>query len=161
MSNLSNEQQATIIKSQQSQKRLVSIKAAQNSAPQYNDTSENQTNQCIESLNASVSQFNAQQANAMGQFNASQKNAAEARRTARDAEARKIEAQLQTQVEQFNATQEFNREQFNVRNATAIAQSNVQWRRQANTADTAANNAANKQNAQTAYNLSVASKNFL
>jgi hypothetical protein len=97
----------------------------------------------------------------MGQFNASQQNAAEARRVARDAEARKIEAQLQTQVEQFNATQEFNREQFNVRNSTAIAQSNVQWRRQANTADTAAINAANQQNAQNAYNLSVASQNFL
>ena len=161
MANLSNEQQATILKAQQSQQRLLSNQAAENAAAQFNATSENQTNQFMESLNASVSQFNAQQANAMGQFNASQKNAAEARRTARDAEARKIEAQLQTQVEQFNATQEFNREQFNVRNATAIAQSNVQWRRQANTADTAAINAANQQNAQNAYNLSVASQNFL
>ncbi len=161
MANLSNEQQATILKAQQSQQRLLSNQAAENAAAQFNATSENQTNQFMESLNASVSQFNAQQANAMGQFNASQKNAAEAKRTARDAEARKIEAQLQTQVEQFNATQEFNREQFNVRNATAIAQSNVQWRRQANTADTAAINAANQQNAQNAYNLSVASQNFL
>ena len=161
MANLSNAQQATILKSQQSQQRLLSNQAAQNAAAQFNATSENQTNQFMESLNASVSQFNAQQTNAMGQFNASQKNAAEARRVARDAEARKIEAQLQTQVEQFNATQEFNREQFNVRNSTAIAQSNVQWRRQANTADTAAINAANQQNAQNAYNLSVASQNFL
>ena len=161
MANLSNEQQASILKAQQSQQRLLSNQAAENAAAQFNATSENQTNQFMESLNASVSQFNAQQANAMGQFNASQQNAAEARRVARDAEARKIEAQLQTQVEQFNATQEFNREQFNVRNATAIAQSNVQWRRQANTADTAAINAANQQNAQNAYNLSVAAQNFL
>ena len=52
-------------------------------------------------------------------------------------------------------------EQFNVQNATAIAQSNVQWRRQANTADTAAINAVNQQNAQNAYGLTVAAQNFL
>jgi len=161
MANLNNEQQASILKAQQIQQRLLSNQAAQNAAAQFNATSENQTNQFMASLNASVSQFNAQQTNAMSQFNVTQQNAAEARRVAREAEARKLEAQLQTQVEQFNATQEFNREQFNVRNATAIAQSNVQWRRQANTADTAAINAANQQNAQNAYNLSLAAQNFL
>ena len=161
MANLSNQQQASILKAQQTQQRLLSNQAAANAAIQFNATSENQTNQFMASLNASVSQFNAQQSNAMSQFNATQQNAAEARRVAREGEARKLEAQLQTQVEQFNATQEFNREQFNVRNATAIAQSNVQWRRQANTADTAAINAANQQNAQNAYNLSLAAQNFL
>ena len=40
-------------------------------------------------------------------------------------------------------------------NAQAIEQSNIQWRRQANTADTAAANAANQQNVQNAYNISA------
>jgi hypothetical protein len=47
------------------------------------------------------------------------------------------------------------------KNATAIAQSNLAWRRQANTAETAAINAVNQQNAQNAYGLSVAAQNFL
>ena len=161
MANLSNEQQAVMLKAQQTQQRMLTNQAAENAALQFNATSENQTNQFMASLSASISQFNAQQNNAMSQFNATQKNAAEARRVANEFEAEKIEAQLQNQVNIFNEQQEFAREQFNVRNATAIAQSNVQWRRQANTADTAAINAANQQNAQNAYNLSIAAQNFL
>ena len=52
-----------------------------------------------------------------------------------------VKDQLKTEVEKFTAQQEFQREQFNTQNATAIAQSNVEWRRKANTADTAAFNA--------------------
>ena len=161
MANLSNEQQASMIKAQNEQQRMLSNQAADNAAQQFNATSQNQTNQFMASLNASVEQFNAQQNNAMAQFNSSQLNAAEARRVANEFEANKLDAQLATQVEQFNSQLEYNREQFNVQNSTAIAQSNVQWRRQANTAETAAINAVNQQNAQNAYGLTVAAQNFL
>ena len=155
MANLSNEQQASMIKAQNEQQRMLSNQAAENAAQQFNATSQNQTNQFMASLNASVEQFNAQQNNAMAQFNSNQLNAAEARRVANEFEANKLDAQLATQVEQFNTQLEYNREQFNVQNATAIAQSNVQWRRQANTAETAAINAVNQQNAQNAYGLKM------
>ena len=161
LSNLSNQQQSNVLQSQLNQQRLLSNASATNAARQFNATSENQTNQFMGNLDASIAQFNAQQTNAISQFNAQQKNAAEARRVQNNFEASKLDAQLSTQVSQFNAQQEFNRDQFNVKNATAIAQSNLAWRRQSNTADTAAINAVNQQNAQNAYGLSVAAQNFL
>ena len=50
---------------------------------------------------------------------------------------------------------DFQREEFNTKNETAVSQSNVAWRRQANTADTAAQNAVNQQNAQNAFGLTA------
>jgi hypothetical protein len=97
----------------------------------------------------------------MAQFNANSENAAEARRAGRDFEAARLDAQLATEIDKFNAQQDFAREQFNTQNEVAIAQSNVQWRRQANTADTAAQNAVNQQNAQNAFGLSASAMNFL
>ena len=159
--NLNNEQQASILKAQQIQQRLLSNQAAENAALQFNATSENQVNQFMTSIKAQTDQFNATQTNAMAQFNANSENAAEARRAGRDFEASRIDAQLATEIDKFNAAQDFAREQFNVQNETAIAQSNVQWRRQANTADTAAINAVNQQNAQNAFGLTASAMNFL
>jgi hypothetical protein len=159
--NLNNEQQASILKSQQIQQRLLSNQAAENAALQFNATSKNQVNQFMTSIKAQTDQFNATQNNAMKQFNANAENAAEARRAGNEFEAARIDAQLATEIDKFNAAQEFAREQFNTTNATAIAQSNVQWRRNANTADTAAINAVNQQNAQNAFGLTSASLNFL
>ena len=159
--NLNNEQQASILKAQQTQQRMLSNQAASNAALQFNATSENQVNQFMTSIKAQTDQFNATQNNAMAQFNTNAKNAAEARRVGRDFEAARIDAQLATDIDKFNAAQDFAREQFNVQNETAIAQSNVQWRRQANTADTAAINAVNQQNAQNAFGLTASAQNFL
>jgi hypothetical protein len=159
--NLNNEQQASILKAQQIQQRLLSNQAAENAALQFNATSENQVNQFMTSIKAQTDQFNATQTNAMAQFNANSENAAEARRAGRDFEAARIDAQLATEIDKFNSAQDFAREQFNVQNETAIAQSNVQWRRQANTADTAAINAVNQQNAQNAFGLTASAMNFL
>ena len=159
--NLNNEQQASILKAQQIQQRLLSNQSAENAALQFNATSENQVNQFMTSIKAQTDQFNTTQNNAMKQFNANAENAAEARRAGNEFEAARIDAQLATEIDKFNAAQEFAREQFNTTNATAIAQSNVQWRRNANTADTAAINAVNQQNAQNAFGLTSASLNFL
>ena len=159
--NLNNEQQASILKAQQIQQRLLTNQSAENAALQFNATSENQVNQFMTSIKAQTDQFNATQTNAMAQFNANSENAAEARRAGRDFEASRIDAQLATEIDKFNAAQDFAREQFNVQNETAIAQSNVQWRRNANTADTAAINAVNQQNAQNAFGLTASAQNFL
>jgi len=161
MANLSNEQQVNILKAQQEQQRLLSDQSAQNAAAQFNATSENQTNQFMANLAQNQSQFNASQMNSMEQFNKQALNVAEARRVGNEAEAAKLEAQLKTDVSKFNSQVEAQREEFNTKNETAIAQSNVAWRRQANTADTAAQNAVNQQNAQNAFGLTASAQNFL
>ena len=159
--NLNNEQQASVLKAQQIQQILLSNQSAENAALQFNATSENQVNQFMTNLKAQTDQFNSTQNNAMAQFNATAKNAAEARRAGRELEANKLDAQLATDIDKFNSAQDFAREEFNTRNETAIAQSNVAWRRQANTADTAALNAVNQQNAQNAFGLTSSAQNFL
>ena len=68
---------------------------------------------------------------------------------------------MSLEAQKFNSQQEFARDQFNAQQEMVIAQSNVEWRRKANTADTAAFNAVNQQNAQNAYNLTAAANNFL
>ncbi len=161
MQNLSNQQQANVLKGQQEQQRLLSNQAATNAARQFNAASENQTQQFMASLNTQVNQFNAAQMNSAKQFNVQQQNAAEARRVANELEINKTNAAIINQAKQFNETIDFQREQFNVQNAQAIQQSNVEWRRKANLADTAAQNAVNQQNAQNAFNLSSQAQSFL
>jgi hypothetical protein len=70
-----------------------------------------------------------------------------------DLQAQQFTEQLNADVQKFNEQQDFQRDQWNAANAQAVEQSNIQWRRQANLANTAAQNTANQQNAQIAYNL--------
>ena len=161
LANLSAEQQSNMLRAQQTQQRLLSNQSAQNAAAQFNAASENQTNQFILNLQANMEQFNASQSNSMEQFNVAQQNAAEARRVGNELQANSLEAQLALDAEKFNARQEFARDQFNSQQEMVIAQSNVEWRRKANTADTAAINAVNQQNAQNAFSLTAAANNFL
>ena len=132
MANLTNEQQSRIINQQQQQQVLLSDQASLNAAEQFNATSQNQTTQFFAGLGADISKFNATAANASNQFNAGQANA----------------------MAQFNANVQNAREQFNANNKQVIAQSNAKWRRDINTANTAAQNAANQVNAANYYNLS-------
>jgi hypothetical protein len=71
-----------------------------------------------------------------------------------DLQAEQINAQLTAQVDQFNANVDFQTAQWNAANAQAVEQSNLQWRRSANTADTAAQNAINQQNTQNTFDIS-------
>ena len=161
MANLSNEQQALILDTQVEQQRLLSSQAAENAARQFGATSDNQMTQFTENLGAQINQFNAQQQNAMEQFNASEKNRISAINEANSIDAAKFNNQLTVQVDQFNEQMDLQRDQWNAANAQAIEQSNVQWRRQANTADTAATNAANQENAAKSFQISTADQNFV
>jgi len=161
MVNLNNQQQANVIKAQQEQQRLLSNQSAENAARNFNAISENQTNQFMSSLKANIDQFNVQQANISEQFNAQQKNAAEARRIGIEADINKANAAIINQTKQFNAQLDFNRNQWNATNLQAIQQSNVVWRRQANLADTAAQNAINENNVKMAFGLSSSALSFL
>ena len=132
MANLTNAQQAKTINQAAQQQAMLSNQAANNAAAQFNATSENQTDQFFASLQNNINTTNAASQNASNQFNAGQFNA----------------------MEQFQKNLSAQTEQFNVQNAMVIAQSNVQWRRNVNTANTAAQNAANQINAQNYFNLS-------
>jgi hypothetical protein len=98
-----------------------------------------------------MEQFNTTQKNSMAQFNATEKNRAKAINAQNETEVSKANAQLLTQTRQFNAQIDYQRDQWNAANAQAIEQSNVEWRRKANTMDTAAQNAVNQQNAQNTF----------
>ena len=161
MANLTAQQQVNVLQAQQEQQRMLSNQAATNAAAQFNATSANQTEQFMANLAAQIAQFNTTQRTATAQFNASQENAAEARNAGRIADSIRLNAQLATQIDQFNANQDFARSQWNAQNAAAVEASNTQWRRQANTSNTAAQNAVNLQNAMNAFNLSSQAQAFL
>ena len=161
MANLNNEQQANMMKSQQEQQRLLSNQSAENAARQFNSASENQTNQFMANLNAQMQQFNIAQLNAAEQFNVQSQNAAFAREAARITDINKANAAILNQVSQFNAQIDFNRQQWNAANEQAVINSNINWRRQSNTANTAAQNSVNQQNVQNAYGLTSSALSFL
>ena len=153
MSNLTNEQQAYMLDSQQNQQRMLSDVSVQNAARQFNATSDLQTQQFVTSLSGQLNQFNTQQVNALEQFNASESNRVAAINAGNELAAEQFMAQIQTQIRQFNSQQDVQIEQFNTANAQAVEQSNVEWRRKANLADTAALNAANQQQAAFQFDL--------
>ena len=155
MANLSNEQQANMMNAQMDQQTLLSNQSATNASKQFNATSENQTNQFMATLGQNANQFNTAQQNAMTQFNAAEKNRMAAMDAGNALEAEKFNTQIATQVKQFNSEQDFKAEQWNAANAQAIEQSNVAWRRSANTAETAAQNAANQQSASFEFQMDV------
>ena len=161
LTNVSNEQQAEVLNTQLNQQRLLTNASAVNAAAQFNSTSENQTNQFMSNLTAQMEQYNTSQVNAMEQFNTTQSNAASARDAARLADVSKFNEQLASQIDQFNAKQDFSRKQWNAQNAQIVEASNVEWRRKANTIDTAAQNAVNQQNAQNAFAMSTQAQAFL
>ena len=161
LANLNATQQANILTAQQQQQTLLSNQSAANVAAQFNATSENQTNQYMASLAAQIDQYNASQYNASVQFNAQAINAANARDAQRVADVNKANATIINQVAQFNEQMDFNRDQWNAANAQAVVNSNVDWRRKANLANTAAQNAVNQQNVANAFQLSTQAQAFL
>jgi hypothetical protein len=80
--------------------------------------------------------------NAAKQFNASSEN-----------QANQFYESLASQVQQFNAGMELQRDQFNAENALVVGQANAQWRQNATTLNTAAQNDANAADALAANNI--------
>jgi hypothetical protein len=144
-----------MMNAQMDQQTLLSNQSAANAAKQFNATSENQTNQFMATLGQNANQFNTSQQNAMTQFNAAEKNRMAAMDAGNALEAEKFNTQIATQVKQFNADQDFKAEQWNAANAQAIQQADLTWRRNLNTADTAAQNAANQQQAGFEFQMDI------
>lgn len=153
ITNLANEQQAELEKFNARINSIFNDQAAENAARNINAATENEMAQFYANLAQSVALSNTEAFNALEQFNATTKNqadqfAAELGLTADTFNADAIndraefDAELTAQVAQYNATMKNNREQFDVQNQIAIDASNIQWRRDVNTANTSATNAA-------------------
>ena len=155
MANLSNEQQAIVLDQQMAQQALLSDQSSQNVAKQFRATSQNQLDQFLISQSNNMRQFNTTARNAMESFNTAEFNRAAAITAGNQLQADQITATLEADISKFNASIDNQRDQWNAANEQAVEQSNIQWRRQANTADTAATNAANQVNVQNAYNISA------
>ena len=97
----------------------------------------------------------------MTQFNISEADRIAALNQGNSLEAERLQSTLNSQIEQFNEQLDYNRNQFNTQNSLAIEQSNVQWRRNLNTANTAGVNAVNQANAMNAFNLSNQGLSFI
>jgi len=132
LTNLNNEQQAAVISTQLRMQKLMSNQGAENAAQQFNATSKNQMTQFYSDLGSRVSMFNAEQDNAMKTFNAQQTNA----------------------MASYNAQIQAQREEFNIKNATMIEQSNATYLRNINTQNTAAVNQANLVNSSNLLSIS-------
>ena len=161
LANLSTEQQSYLLDAQQRQQRLLTSSAAENAASQFNATSQAQTDQFMASLGQQLNLQNAAQENAMEQFNATEANRIAAIQAGNDLDAAKLSAQLNSQIDQFNTQIDFQRDQWNQQNSQAVEQSNVNWRRQVNLAETATQNAANQLQAQQLFALSQQEQTFL
>ena len=145
----------------------------ENAARQFNAQSQNQADQFNASLGAQIDQFNVSQMNAMSQFNAQQVNQqtlADKENRTRITTANITDAQVLPKFGLIaqnvllmlrcnyrlvsSPDQDFRREQFNAANAQAIAQADTA-RCQLTLAENAAENAANQQNAQNAFAMSM------
>lgn len=136
LTNLSNEQKMLELDYQGQLQALTSNQASKNAAAQFNAKSKNQVDQFYDQLNSSIEAANANRIAAQQQFNVSQKNA----------------------MTQFFEGLNNDRQKFNQNMSLQIEQSNVIWRRETNTANTAAANEAARINAQNMYNLTNASQ---
>jgi len=137
IANMSNTQQAALFKAQQLSQAALTDAAAENAARQFNASNKQQADQFNAGLATQVNQFNTAQYNAMQQFNAGQTNA----------------------ISKFNAEMQEQRQQFNARNRIIIDQANAQLIANISTANTAAINGANFQNAQAMNNMTLAQYN--
>jgi hypothetical protein len=155
ITNLANQQQAFIQSRELSQQRLLSDQNASNASKQFNASNQQQTDQFMASMRNNVSQFNASQDNAMKQFNASEINKINSINAGNQLQADQFNEQMTQDAQKFYESNVLQREQFNAANAQAIQQSDLAWRRNTNSAATAAFNAANQQNVQNEYNMTA------
>ena len=133
MQNLNNEQQMSVLKTQQRLSALFTDQAVENATAQFNATNENQANQFFSNLQSTVERFNAEQVNAVRMFNVDQENA----------------------IEQFNTGLQSAREEFNTSNDLVIAQANAAWRQNIATLESGYQHEVNMENARQATGMTM------
>lgn len=168
--NLSNEQQAEMQKFNSRVNAIFNDQAADNAANNLNTTEENRLSQFFAELSQNVALTNTSETNAMEQFNATAQNqmtqffeeldlTAETFNADAINDLAKFDSEQVNIVRQFNAEVENQRQQFNAKNQLAIDASNVNWRRDVNTANTTNTNAAIQLDAQNLLDIQMTSLN--
>lgn len=137
--NLDSQQKADTLSYNALTQAIFKDSAEENARQQFNAKNELQVEEFFAELGSQVETANANRKAATDQFNAGEINA----------------------QGQFNAAMRDNREKFNANMQFAVDQSNVQWRRQVNTADTAVQNETNRINTQNVFNASQNALNNL
>jgi hypothetical protein len=140
MANLSNRQQASLTNIQLRQQSMLSNQAAENAS--------------LSSLQTQINTNNASRQDSMNQYAVSESNKIAAQNAQNEIGVSEANAQREATINQFNAQLQDQRGRFNVENQRLIDQSNVTWRRNVNTANTASINAAVQTDAQNLLNIS-------
>mgnify|MGYP003626978670 FL=1 len=118
---------------------LLTDTAAENLKLSINAKNEQQSEEFFAELGSQIETANANRTVAVNQFNEGETNA----------------------MNQFNTTVDDARDKFDATMSFAIDQSNVNWRRSVNTADTAVANETNRINTQNLYNMTTTALNAL
>ena len=137
--NLDAKQQSNTLSYNALTQAIFKDSAEENARQQFNAKNELQVEEFFAELGSQVETANANRMAATDQFNAGEINS----------------------QAQFNSAMRDNREKFNANMQYAIDQSNVQWRRQVNTADTAVQNETNRINVQNQFTASQNALNNL
>jgi len=154
LNEFNSEQQASLVNFQARQQNMLTDVSIANATEQFNAASKTQVQQFIASTISQIKTTNAQLTSDIEKFNTNQVNTIAAQNAGNTIAVAQFDRQTQLQVQQFNANLKNNRETWNAQNQQVVDQSNVQWRRGLNTAETAAINAANQVNVQNRMNLS-------
>jgi len=159
LANLNNRQQTELENLRVRQQNMLTDTSIANAAEQINAASELQREQFVAKMVTSIRDQNANRMTTISQFNAAEENRASALTTQIEADLSKANAQIDLTVKEFNAKLAHERETFNSQMQFAVNQSNVVWRRQLNTANTTAINAAMQANVQNRFNMSASAQN--
>jgi hypothetical protein len=135
--NLTNEQQANMLDNQSRVQALFSNQAAENAARTFNATSQNQVDQFFAQLQTATLAANSDRTAATEQFNTNEANA----------------------MTRYESSLIDSRDKYYQEMQRQINQSNVMWRREINTANTAAENEATRINAQNLLGISADAQN--
>lgn len=139
LTNLSNKQRTVELNYQAAQQAMLTDVASENAARQFNAKSQNEVDEFFAEIEVQVANANANRLAAQEQFNVNEQNA----------------------MAQFNASINDARQRFEANMKAQIDASNVQWRRELNTANTAIQNEQNRINAQNLLNLTTTAQNNL
>ena len=131
LKNLDNEQQTTIFKAEAKMQALFKDQTADNAAKQFNAEQKNQVDMFIEGLVGQMQRFNSEQSNAM----------------------KTVQFQEDAANEKFFASLKEQRAQFNATNSLVVSQANAKWYQDVTTANNAAVNQANMNDANNATAL--------
>lgn len=159
LANLNNRQQTQLENLRVRQQNMLTDTSIANATEQFNASSEVQKEQFVANLVTTIRDQNANRMTTISQFNAAEDNRAAAINSQIEADVAKANAQLDLTVKEFNAKLAHEREVFNSQMQFAVNQSNVTWRRQINTANTATINAAMQANVQNKFNMSAQAQN--